>query len=267
MAETWCNDYYHALRKKSTRSFRNHYRSCDIFLLDGIQFLQGKPAAQDELLFTAKALHARGARVVLSSSQHPNELLEVKPEIHNLLKGAFWAELVMPPENERIQMARQFADLHMVSVTSEVCTYMGREFAGSMQELNAAIGTVAAYAGLHSLPRVDLSVAGQALSASVRTCPRVITMEEICREVAAASALTVDSLRGGSRCRNICRARQLAVMLAREFTELSLSDIGRYLGGRSHSTVKHSLSMAEKLGKGSAAFADMLARVRKQLEK
>ncbi len=265
MAETWCNEYYHSIQKRNTHRFRNRYRSCDMFLLDGIQFLQGKAGAQDELLFTTKALRAKGARVVLSCSCHPNDLENINPEIHNLLKGAFWAELMLPPKDERVQMARQLADFHRAGITPEVCIYLADAFAGSIRELEAAVSTIATYAALHGRTTMDLAGAHEALSASGRTSARATTIEDICRKTASAAGVTVESLKGPSRSRSICRSRQMAILLARELTELSLSDIGRFFGGRSHSTIKHSYSQARRLEKDSASFADTLREIRAPL--
>ena len=90
-------------------------------------------------------------------------------------------------------------------------------------------------------------------------------MEEICTKSATAAGITFENLKGTSRSRNLCRARHLAILLARQLTELSLSDIGRFLGGRSHSTIKHSFSKALELEKNSPSFADMLEKIRLQL--
>ncbi len=265
MAETWCNDYYYSIQKRKTHGFRNHYRNCDLFLLDGIQFLQGKAGAQDEFLFTLKTLRSSGARVALSCSHHPNVLEEIKPEIQSLLKGAFWVELVMPPKDERIPMVQQLAELHSAKISPEVCVYLAGTFAAGIQELNASVSTVATYAALHGRVNIDMDTAYEALAASGRTIPRTVSLEGICSRTAAAAGITLEDLRGTSRSRNTSRARHMAVLLARRLTELSLTDIGRFLGGRSHSTVNHSLQKAAELEKGNAPFADMLEKIRKNL--
>ncbi len=263
MAETWCNDYYHAIQKRSTRKFRNYYRTADLLLLDGIQFLQGKAAAQDELLFTTKTLNTNGARVVLSCSCNPNELNEIKPEIRSLLKGAFWAELIMPPAHERVQMVQQLANLHRIRMEPAVCSYLAQSFTLSIQDLNSAVATIATYASLERRYKIDMETANSALTASGRNVPKSISAEDICKAAASANGITVDSLKGGSRARNICRARQMAILLTRELTDLSLSDIGRVFG-RSHSTIKHSVVKASKLEKENSSFTNMLAKIRKE---
>jgi len=265
MAETWCNDYYYSLQKRNTYKFRKYYRSCDMFLLDGIQFLQGKPAAQDELLFTVKTLRANGARVVLSCSQHPNDLQEIKPETDSFLKEAFWAELKMPPKQERVQIVEKLAGIHTARISPEVCIYLAETFTGSMRELNASVSTTATYADLNGCSKIDLQTAREALSASGRCTPKVITIDEICGTVAEICGITVENLKGKSRSRTICRARHMVTLLASELTELSLSDIGRELGGRSHSTINHSISEAVRLGRDNTSFAGTLTKARTRL--
>jgi len=264
-AESWCNDYYHAVQARQTRAFRHRYRSCGLFVLDGIQFLQGKPAAQDELVFTVKALRSAGGRVILSSTVSPDYLQDVRPAFRTLLSASFRVQLVVPPLPERIEIAKGLVRKHKVSVSKDVIALLAESYCTSIQELAGAVGSLAAYAGLRGRTHVDLNVAREALAATSRTARRLIGPEDILRVVVESLPVTEAEARGATRTRNACRARHAAMFLARELTGHSLSDIGRFFGGRTHSTAKHAVEKIEAELKSDSETAALIERCRRAL--
>jgi len=135
-AESWCNDYYHAVQAGKTWQFRRRYRSCDMLLMDGVCFLQGKPAAQDELLYTVQSLTSAGGRVVLSSGAHPDDFQDVKASFRALFSGAFWVELALPQPAERVEMARAMARRHGLVASAEALRHVAEKHCRSLHELS-----------------------------------------------------------------------------------------------------------------------------------
>ncbi|MFP4176611.1 MAG: DnaA ATPase domain-containing protein [Candidatus Brocadiia bacterium] len=264
-AEEWCNGYYHALQNRKTYKFRRNYRGCDLLIVDGIQFMEGKPAAQEELLHTAKSIKESGGRIVLSAAKHPGELEETKESFENLLGAAFWVELVNPPRNERVDIARSLGDSHGVSLDEQVLGFVSEEYGDSLRELDGAVRSLAAAGTLQGMQTVGLSVAQQILGAKRAGGNIAPGIESITEAIANAFDVSTDQLQGRSRRRSVCRGRQAAMYLARETTDLSLSDIGRFYGGRSHSTVKHSVEKAKEQKETNPDFADRLDKARKDL--
>jgi len=251
LAEAWCNGYYHALQSNSTRAFRRRYRHCDMLLLDGVQFLQGKPAAQDELVYTAKHLVAAGGRLVLSSTVHPDDMEETKPAFTSLLKGAFWVQLVMPELPEREHLVRRLAEVRRLDATDQVHLHIARHHASSVQELDATICAIATCACLEGPGKVDLPRARRALSATARCRRRQPNVQDIQKAVSEVFAVAPQQLTGASRHRRLVHARQVGMYLCRQLTGESLADIGRAFGGRTHSTVKHAVDKIEaRIGSG-----------------
>lgn len=266
MAETWCNDYYHALQNRNTRAFRRRYRKCDLLILDGVHFLQGKPAAQEELLHTTKAIQSSGGRLIFSAAEHPHDLNEAKASFQNLICGAFWVELVNPPREERYEVAAKLAERLSCRASPSVLEFVAENCGESMRELQSAVCSLAAAASLQGLDSVGLSVAKQVLGRTRRKGrSRTSGPSEICEAVQNSFGVSEDELRGRSRRRNACRARQAAMYLTRELTDLSLTDIGRHFGNRTHSTVKHSVEQAEKHQEETPQFDQALQKARKAL--
>ncbi len=264
--ENWCNEYYHALQRREMRKFRRQHRKWDILIVDGIHFLEGKPAAQEELLHTVKTIQESGGRLVLSTYGHPHDLQEAKPSFQNLIGGAFWVELKTPPERERVEVACQLARRRKLDAKSEVFEFLAQEYGSNLRELEAAIRSLAAAGSLQGLDKMGLSMARRLLG-RVRGNNRgkTLTLKDICEAVVDNFDVSREQLKGRSRRRTVCRARQAAMYLARRKTDLSLSDVGRWFGGRTHSTVKHSVEQAESHLDKSGEFARKMEATREAL--
>jgi len=265
VAEGWCNEYYYSL-PANTKAFRQRYRSCDLLVMDDVQFLQGKVGAQEELVHTLKSILTGGGRVVLSSTVHPRDLREVTPAFKTLLGGAFWVELIMPPPVERESIARHLGHACGLRASNEVFRHLAQGHGRTVRELNAAVLSLAAYASLQGHKDVDLGVAREALVATSRCRSRLPTLADIERLVLETFPVTQAQLKGKLRCRSVCRARQVGMYLARELTHESLSDIGRFFGGRTHSTVKHAVERVSRQIESDQEMASIVERCRRQLQ-
>ena len=256
--EGWCNDYYYALQAKKARAFRQRYRSSDMLVMDGVQFLEGKPAAQEELLHTAKGLLANGGRLVFSSTVHPRDFADVRPAFKTFLGGAFWVELVLPPQPEREWLVHHLALRLGVKADAEVFEFLADTFDGSIQELHGAVSSLAAFASLQGRGRVDLAAARQALSLMSGSRKRVPGLRDIGELLRNVFGLPESELKGASRGQKVCRARQVGMYLARRHCGESLSEIGRFFGGRTHSTVKHAIQQVERRMEANPELASVV---------
>ncbi len=266
MAEHWCNDFYHAVQDGKTWPFRHHYRNCDMLLVDGVEFLQGKPAAQDELLYTVKTLLSGGGRLVLSSAVHPEDLQEAKASFKTLLSGAFWVQLVVPPPSECEELARGIARAHGLKAADEVFRYLAEKHSSSLQELSGVICSLAGYAALHGRARADMALVREALGATSRARRRPPAVGEIRKVIVGLFPVTETELTGKSRRRSVNRARQIGMYLAHELTGASLSEIGRSFGGRTHSTVKHAIDRVHGQLEADPETEDLVKRCREKLQ-
>ena len=264
-AEQWCNEYYHAIQRKTTHLFRSGYRSRGMLLLDDIQFVQGKAAGQRELLHTIKHILGRGGRVALSGAPHPEEMQDVDPALLAILRSAFPAVLLPPAQDERLDVARELAERHGLAAVEEVLCLVAERHGDSFAGLEAAVCHLALYARVHGCGRVELTVAREAFAAMGPADSRPVGMDAVKEAVAEAFGVSPAQIAGRSRLHTICAARHAAIYLARRLTGASLVEIGRAFGGISHSTVKHAADKVGAARQNDPALGTLVERLERQL--
>jgi len=265
-AEDWCNEYYHAIQRKTTRLFRNRYRSCDLLLLDDIQFIQGKAGGQGELLHTVKHILAKGGRVALGGVPDVDRLQDVDPAFHAQMSRAFQVALVPPHEDERERVVEELARKSGLKATDDALKLVAQRSADSIAGAKAAINRLLLYAGVEGHAKVDLSVVVKALSGLGSTPGRSVSLNDVKHAVAEAFGLEAQQLSGRSRSRTVCRARHTALHLCRSLTEASLTEIGRAFGGLSHSSVKYGADAISQRLKHDARLAAIVETISKSLQ-
>ena len=245
--ETWLNSYYAAVRSQDTRAFKRRHRTCDFLLVDDLHFLEGKPAAQKELVNTIKVLLDEDARVALTSTGHPDEMDDMHPSLSDYLNEAFWSELKNPSENEKEDVLRQMARHQGLEATDQVLRYITRGRRHTLRDLASTVDSLTAYAHLQGIEKLNMQQATEALSEMSRGRRSRLTLRGISTTAAEVLGVEHDRVLGRSRAKRACRVRHVSMYLAREMTDHSLSEIGRHFGGRSHSTVKHAVDKIRDL--------------------
>lgn len=264
-AEQWCNEYYHAIQRKTTHLFRSRYRSCSMLLLDDVQFVQGKAAGQRELLHTIKHILGKGGRVALSGAPHPEEMQDVDPALLAMLRSAFPAVLLPPAQDERLDLARELAARHGLGATEEVLRLIGQRHGDNFARLEAAACHLALYARVHGCGKVELPVAREAFAAMGPANSRPVDLEAIKKAVAEAFGVSPAQMAGRSRSHTICAARHAAIYLARQFTDASFVEVGRAFGGISHSTVKYAADKVAAARRSDPTLGALIERLERRL--
>lgn len=264
MAESWWNEYHHAIIAKRTQPFRSRYRKCGMLVMDDVQYLDGKPGAQAELVHTIKSLLHSGRRVVLGSTAHPREFEDVSPALHALVADAFWVEMGPPLKHERLEVTRELARRQGLKAEDAVLRMLAENCGGNVRELNGLVRALANRAWLQGQDFVGMDDARRVLGATADR-RRAPGMQDILAVLIEFLPVVENDIRGRSRAQAPCRARQIGMYLAREFTRGSLSDIGRFFGGRKHSTVKHSLARVAELVESDREIAALVERCRARL--
>jgi len=246
-SEEFTNEFINSIQHDAGAVFKNRYRKVDLLLVDDIQFLSGKVQTQEEFFHTFNALYQAGKQIVVTSDVAPRKL----PNFEDRMRSRFeWGLItdVQPPDLEtRIAILRKKCALEGTQVPPEVLEFIGSRIATNIRELEGALTRVTAYAAINRRP-IDLADAQDVLKDLISDQARPeITVELITRETAGYFGLTVDELRGRGRSRHVATARQIAMFLARELTDLSLPKVGQAFGGRDHTTVIHA---ERKINKG-----------------
>ncbi|MFD7277192.1 chromosomal replication initiator protein DnaA [Streptomyces sp. NPDC059862] len=240
-SEEFTNEFINSIRDGKGDSFRKRYREMDILLVDDIQFLADKESTQEEFFHTFNTLHNDNKQIVLSSDRPPKQLVTLEDRLRNRFEWGLITD-VQPPELEtRIAILRKKAVQEQLNAPPEVLEFIASRISRNIRELEGALIRVTAFASLNRQP-VDLGLTEIVLKDLIPggedTAPE-ITSTAIMSATADYFGLTVEDLCGTSRGRALVTARQIAMYLCRELTDLSLPKIGALFGGRDHTTVMH----------------------------
>ncbi|SEN08644.1 chromosomal replication initiator protein DnaA [Nonomuraea pusilla] len=238
-SEEFTNDFINSIRDHKADGFRGRYRAIDILLVDDIQFLEGKEQTQEEFFHTFNTLHNANKQIVISSDRAPKQLITLEDRLRNRFEWGLITD-VQPPELEtRIAILRKKAIQEGLAAPPEVLEYIASRISTNIRELEGALIRVTAFASLNR-QGVDLQLAEVVLKDLItsESAPE-ITIATIMAQTAEYFGISIDDLCGTSRSRALVNARQIAMYLARELTELSLPKIGQQFGGRDHTTVMH----------------------------
>ncbi|MGW7004346.1 chromosomal replication initiator protein DnaA [Streptomyces sp. NPDC054933] len=240
-SEEFTNEFINSIRDGKGDTFRKRYREMDILLVDDIQFLASKESTQEEFFHTFNTLHNANKQIVLSSDRPPKQLVTLEDRLRNRFEWGLITD-VQPPELEtRIAILRKKAVQEQLNAPPEVLEFIASRISRNIRELEGALIRVTAFASLNRQP-VDLQLTEIVLKDLIpggEDAVPEITGNAIMAETAAYFGLTVDDLCGSSRSRVLVTARQIAMYLCRELTDLSLPKIGALFGGRDHTTVMH----------------------------
>nr|WP_283139529.1 chromosomal replication initiator protein DnaA [Rhizohabitans arisaemae] len=238
-SEEFTNDFINSIRDGKADGFRRRYRDVDILLVDDIQFLENKEQTQEEFFHTFNTLHNANKQIVISSDRAPKQLVTLEDRLRNRFEWGLFTD-VLPPELEtRIAILRKKAIQEGSAAPSNVLEFIASKISTNIRELEGALIRVTAWASLQRQP-VDLPLAEAVLKDLIdEDGSPEITVATIMAQTAAYFGLSIDDLCGGSRSRGLVTARQVAMYLCRELTDMSLPKIGQQFGGRDHTTVMH----------------------------
>jgi chromosomal replication initiator protein len=257
VSETFTIELVNAIREQRTEEFRARYRGLDYLLIDDIQFIAGKESTQEEFFHTFNTLHAAGRYIVVSSDRPPNSILTMEDRLRSRLEWGLIADLKPPDLEMRMAILGAKADDWGIAIHHEVLECIARRVPNNIRQLEGALTRVVAWGQMKSLP-LTAEVATDALN-DVLGHHRQPTAEEIRLATARHYGLPAEVLQGKQRDKAVVVARQLAMYLMREEMGASLTQIGRELGGRDHSTVDHGLAkMTAQLEEDAQLHQDLL---------
>jgi chromosomal replication initiator protein len=238
-SEEFTNDFINSIRDGRAETFRRRYRDVDILLVDDIQFLEHKEGTQEEFFHTFNTLHNANKQIVISSDRPPKQLSTLEDRLRTRFEWGLITDVQPPDLETRIAILRKKAAQDRLAAPPDVLEFIASKISRNIRELEGALIRVTAFASLNR-QTVDLSLAEVVLKDLIPADggPE-ITGATIMAATAEYFGLTMEDLCGSSRSRMLVSARQIAMYLCRELTDLSLPKIGQMFGGRDHTTVIH----------------------------
>ncbi len=253
-AEQFTAEFLDALNRRCLPSFRHKYRTIDVLLIDDIQFLSGKRATLDELLYTIDTLHERGRQVILTCDRCPGDLQKVSAELVSRISGGLAIPIEQPGYATRVAIVRQLASRRSLLLDEETLALVATQVVGSARQLSGAINRLLATSQVLER-RIDADMARASLAEFVQQNAPAVRLADIQRAVCEVFGVEAASLKSNRKTRSVSEPRMLAMWLARKYTRAALGEIGEFFGRRSHSTVISAQRKIEGLVSKGAAIS------------
>ncbi len=235
-AESFTNGFLDALRSSSLPGFRSKYRRSEALVVDDVHFLAAKRSTQDEFLHTFNALIAEGLPIILTADQHPRMISRLTDELATRFLGGMVVKIDAPDPSTRKAILKTKALARGVDVPDVVLAYIADHLRASVRELEGALHSLIAHAVLTG-KRIDLNLAKSALRDTIRHTAQAVALRDVERAICQLFQVDAEALKSQGRARVLAFPRMLGMFLARKHTGCAYSEIGRFFGGRNHSTV------------------------------
>ncbi|PJJ65296.1 chromosomal replication initiator protein DnaA [Compostimonas suwonensis] len=248
-SEEFTNDFINSIANNRGSVFQQRYRNIDILLIDDIQFLQGKAETQEAFFHTFNTLHDHNKQVVITSDLPPKHLTGFEDRMRSRFEWGLITDVQAPDLETRIAILRKKAQSEKMQVPDDILEFIASKVSSNIRELEGTLIRVTAFASLNRTP-VDMALVQTVLKDLITLDEdNVIAPVEIINNTAEYFKLSVDDLYGSSRSQAIATARQIAMYLCRELTNLSLPKIGQLFGNRDHTTVMYANKKISELMK------------------
>jgi chromosomal replication initiator protein len=263
-AERFTNEFVAALRSSGSAAFKSRYRDLDVLLVDDVQFLQGKQHTEEEFFHTFNVLYEGGSQLVLSADRLPSELSTLASRLRDRFEWGLTIPVKPPDLATRLAVLQHLArEAGLGSEDSDALSELARRVDANIRRLHGGLTKVIAHASITAKP-LSPELIGE-LIPNRPSLNQPTAVGEIQQRVADAFGVSRAELVGSSRAARPLRARQMAILLTREATDLSLPQIGRLYGGRDHSTILNSLRRAESTLRDDAELSHKVSELRSRI--
>ena len=264
--DEFTNELIEAIRRGTTGEFHQRYRKADVLLVDDIQFIAGKDSTQEEFFHTFNTLYEAKKQIVLTSDRPPKDIATLEERLLTRFEWGLTADIQPPDFETRIAIIKRKAELMSISLPDNVVEYIANRLKNNIRQLEGAVKKMKAYSLLNGEP-MNIQTAQAAISDIINNDqPTPLTVEKIIDEVARTFGTTAEDIRSSKRSANISSARQMAMYVVREITQMPMTSIGKEFSGRDHSTVVYAIQQVEKNikknAKTKATAEDIIKNIR-----
>ena len=244
--DEFTNELVKSIKDGSAEEFRTKYRNVDLFLVDDIQFIAGKPQTQNEFFHTFNSIYEAGHQIVITSDRPPMEMSTLDDRLRTRFEWGLMADIQPPDLETRMAITRNKAGQLGLILSDDAVEYIASNITANIRQLEGVIKRLTAYKEILD-DVIDIDSVKRAIKDVIRIGIAIPTPEAIIKESARYYGLTEEDLRGQSRSKNTAMARQVSMYLMRTLTNISLNDIGAEYSGRNHATVLSSIRKVEDL--------------------
>ena len=260
-SEDFVNEFIdHVRHGKDMQGFRDKYRLVDLFLMDDVQFIAGKDSSEEELFHTFNTLYEQKKQIVFTSDRPPHEMLRLEQRLKTRFEQGLSADIQPPDYETRVALLKNKALERGVTLPNTVLSYVAENITSNVRQIEGVVNKIMAFQELMDA-QVDVETTIRAVRDILREKENFLpSADTIIQEVARFYELDTAAIRGQSQNKEIANARNVAMYIIREMTQLSLAEIGQQFGGRHHSTVLNSIKRVEKLMKDPSSEANQFVK-------
>jgi len=264
-AEKFMYQFVRSLRNKDIMSFKDHFRSVDVLMIDDIQFICGKDSTQEEFFHTFNALIDNNRQIVISCDRSPSDLDDIEDRIKSRLGWGLVADVHSTTYELRLGILQSKIEQMNIAIPREVIEFLAKKITSNVRELEGALNKVIAHSTLIG-KQICLESTQEILKDLLKSNSKIISVEEIQKKVAEKYGLKVADLSSERRMRNVARPRQIAMYLSKQLTSKSLVEIGRCFGKKDHTTVMHAIRKVEELFQSDPYMEQEISFLQKLLQ-
>lgn len=247
--ETFTNELIASIEEKTTAQFRKKYRNIDVLLMDDVQFLAGKTQTQEEFFHTFNELHQSGHQIVLTSDRPPKDIKTLEDRLRTRFEWGLIADIYPPNIETRIAIIKKKAEELELNIPEPIIEYLAKNLKDNIRQLEGAVKKFKVYEML-SGSRPTLALAQSIINEVLNNDqPVPVTVEKIIEEIGSTFGVSAEDIRSSKRSSQVSTARQFAIYVVREITQMSYTDIGKEFNGRDHATIVYALQKVEKIMK------------------
>ncbi len=264
--EEFTNDLIDHLQNKNMTEFKNKYRTVDVLLVDDIQFIAGKDSTQDEFFHTFNALYEDNKQIILASDRPPKDIPLLESRLRSRFESGIITDIYMPEYELKVAIIKMKAQSYGITLPNDVIDFVAMKIKNNIRQLEGVITKIMAFQLVSNMPP-SIAIAQSAIRDIVNENePLPVIIDKIIVEVSREFDVSVDDIRGNKRIESIAFARQVAMYIMREITDLSLPEIGQEFNGRDHSTVHHSIKKIEQKLTKNPVFKDRVQQIIKNVK-
>jgi chromosomal replication initiator protein len=264
-SEQFTATFVWSVRNNQMGSFSNLYRNLDVLIVDDVQFLSGKRKTQDEFFHVFNSLHQAGKQIVLSADRPPNEIDGIDEYLISRFQWGMLGDMQMPDRDTRLAILKQSVEEQSIQIDDEVLNFIAENVKNNVRQLEGALTKMLAVAQLKSIP-VDVPLAKRILVDMLGPSRQGHTIDFIADVVASHVGIPTTELKERSRRRPIVFGRHVAMYFAKQFSGKPLTSIGRFFGGRDHSTVLHAINSIEQQIEYDQEVRQTITAIRRKLQ-
>lgn len=265
-AETFGNELINSLKDKDLRNFHLKYRHADILLIDDVQFLAGKESMQEEFFHTFNELHSQGKQIILTSDRPPKDIKTLSDRLRNRFESGLLADITPPDYEMRIAIIRRKAEIVQINIPSDVTEFIAKKLKSNIRQLEGAVKKLKAnklYTGASPSITIAQNIIRDILNDNQ---PEPVTIEKIIKECAKTFDVSDEDIVSKKKDAKSSLARQTAIYVVRQVTQMPLESIGQEFGGRNHSTMVYTMSTVSEKIKNDSHYKEIVDDIIKNIK-